>query len=59
MPGTDYVGPLPPEVQRITVFSAGVGAAARDPAPARALIDFLASPAAATAITRSGLDLIH
>lgn len=59
VPGTDYVGPLPPDVQRITVFSAGVGAAARDPAAARALIDFLASPAVATAITRSGLDLIH
>lgn len=59
VPGTDYVGPLPPAVQRITVYSAGIGAGAREPAAARALIKFLASPAAATAITKSGLDLIH
>ena len=26
--GTDYVGPLPPEVQRVTVFSAGLAAGA-------------------------------
>src|SRR6185295_16960635 len=50
VPGTDYVGPLPPAVQRITVFSAGVGAGARDQAAARALIHFLASPAVASAI---------
>lgn len=56
--GTDYVGPLPPAAQRITVYSAGVGAGARNPAAAKALIDFLASPAAATAITKSGLDLM-
>jgi molybdate transport system substrate-binding protein len=59
VPGTDYVGPLPPAVQRVTVFAAGVGAKASDPAAARALIRYLASPAAAAAITKSGLDLMH
>lgn len=58
VPGTDYVGPLPPAVQKITVYSAGIGAGAREPA-ARALINFLASPAAAAAVAKSGLDLIH
>ena len=57
--GTDYAGPLPPGAQRITVYSAGVGTAARNPAAAKALIDFLASPAAAAAITKSGLDLMR
>jgi molybdate transport system substrate-binding protein len=59
VPGTDYVGPLPPAVQKITVYSAGIGAAAKETAAARALIKFLASPAAAAAITKSGLELIH
>jgi molybdate transport system substrate-binding protein len=59
VPGTDYVGPLPPAVQRITVFAAGVGAQSTDPAAARALIRFLASPAAAAAISKSGLDLMR
>jgi molybdate transport system substrate-binding protein len=54
--GIDYVGPLPPEVQRVTVFSAGVAAGARAPDAARALIRFLASPAVAPAIRKSGME---
>jgi len=56
VPGVDIVGPLPPEVQRITVFSAGVAAGARESVAAGALIAFLASDAAAPAITESGLE---
>ena len=56
IPGIDYVGPLPPEVQQVTVFSAGVAVGAREPEAGRALIKFLASPAAAPAITKSGLE---
>jgi molybdate transport system substrate-binding protein len=59
VPGTDYVGPLPSGAQKITVYSAGIGAAAKEPAAARALIQFLASPAAAAAVTKSGLERIH
>jgi molybdate transport system substrate-binding protein len=44
--GIDLVGPLPREVQRVTVFSAGLAAGSKHPAAARALIRFLASPAA-------------
>jgi molybdate transport system substrate-binding protein len=54
--GTDYVGPLPPEVQRVTVFSAGLATGAKEPEAGRALIAFLASPAAAAAVTKSGLE---
>jgi molybdate transport system substrate-binding protein len=53
--GIDIVGPLPPAVQKITVFSAGVTSDAREPAAGRALIAFLASPAAAPAFAESGL----
>ena len=42
--GIDYVGPLPAEVQKVTVFSAGVAAGSKNPDAARALIRFLASP---------------
>ena len=54
--GIDYVGPLPSEVQKITVFSAGITVGAKEPDAARSLINFLASPAAAPAITKSGLE---
>ena len=52
VPGIDYVGPLPAELQKITVFSAGVAVGAKEPDAARALISCLASPAAAGAIKR-------
>ena len=54
--GIDYVGPLPPEVQRVTVFSAGVAASAKSPDGAKAFIKFLASAASAPAITKSGME---
>jgi molybdate transport system substrate-binding protein len=57
VPGIAHITPLPPEVQKTSVFSAGVAAKAPDPALARAVIQFLASPAAAQAVTRSGLEL--
>jgi molybdate transport system substrate-binding protein len=56
--GIDYVGPLPPEVQKVTVFSAGVAVGAKNPDAARALIKFLVSPAVDHAITKSGLELL-
>jgi molybdate transport system substrate-binding protein len=56
VPGVDLVGPLPPEIQQITVYSAGVAAGARAPDAARALLQFLSSPAAAPAIAKSGLE---
>jgi len=57
-PGIDYVGPLPPEVQRVTVFSAGIAVSSKQPDAARSLIRFLASPAALPAITKSSLDAV-
>jgi molybdate transport system substrate-binding protein len=54
--GIDLVGPLPAELQKITIFSAGIVVGAREPDAARALIAFLASPTAAAAIRDSGLE---
>lgn len=58
IPGADLVGPLPDEVQKITVFSAGVVVGSKDPAAAKSLIAFLASPAAAPILRKSGLEPI-
>ena len=55
-PGIDVVGPLPPEVQRVTVFSAGVAASSKNADTARALIRFLASSEAAGTVKASGLE---
>ena len=54
--GIDYVGPLPAEVQRVTVFSAGVASASKQPDAARALIRYLNSPEAAPTIAKTGLE---
>lgn len=56
VPGIDYVGPLPAEVQRTSVFSGGVAANSRNANAARALIRCLASPEAAGAVAKSGLE---
>jgi molybdate transport system substrate-binding protein len=56
--GVDYVGPLPPEVQRVTVFTAAVVVGARSPDAARALIEFLTSPRGLEVMSKSGLDPI-
>jgi molybdate transport system substrate-binding protein len=56
VPGIDYVGPLPPEAQKVTIFSAGIAVGARQPDAARALIKYLASPAVVPAIKKSGLE---
>jgi molybdate transport system substrate-binding protein len=54
--GIDVLGPLPPELQIVTTFSAGVGARARQPDDARALLAFMASPAATDAKRRQGME---
>ena len=54
--GIQLVGPVPAEVQKDTIFSAGVVSASKDPKDANGLIRFLASPKAAHAIVESGLE---
>jgi molybdate transport system substrate-binding protein len=58
VPGVDIVGPLPPELQTVTVFSAGIATVSREPEAGKALIKFLASPAASAAIIKSGMEPI-
>lgn len=56
--GIDYVGPLPPEIQRVTLFSAGVATRSWNSDAAQDLIRFLTSPAAAATVAKSGLEPI-
>jgi molybdate transport system substrate-binding protein len=56
VPGIELVGPMPPEVQRPTIYVAGIAANAKEPAAAKALIAFLMSPAATEAVKKSGMD---
>lgn len=54
--GIDYLGPLPPDIQHFTVFSAGLHATSTAPGAARALIRFLTSPEAGPVIRKMGMD---
>jgi molybdate transport system substrate-binding protein len=54
--GVELVGPFPPELQRYSVFTAGVGTAAEQPEAAKALIKFLTSPAAVAVIKAKGME---
>jgi molybdate transport system substrate-binding protein len=56
VPGIDLVGPLPADIQQITVFSAGLHVAAKQPDAARALVKFLTAPAAAPVIRKKGME---
>ena len=44
VPGIAVVGPLPPEIQAVTVFAAGVCSASAQPAQTQDLIAYLTSP---------------
>ena len=54
--GIAHITPLPPELQKVSYFAAGVGANSPDKVTAQKMIDFLASAAAAAAIRKSGLE---
>lgn len=56
VPGIDIVGPLSPDVQKITVFSAGVHRKAQSADAARALVKFFKAPAAAPVIRAKGME---
>ena len=53
--GIRIVGPLPTAIQITTTFSAGVGSQSTQPEAVRALLAFMASPQAAVAKQREGM----
>jgi molybdate transport system substrate-binding protein len=56
VPGIDFIGPLPADVQKITVFSAGIHSGAKEPEAAKALVKFLTAPAAVPVFKKHGLE---
>ena len=54
--GIDYLGPLPADIQEVTVFSAGVHKAASQADAGRALLKFLTVPEAAAIIRGTGME---
>ena len=54
--GIELLGPLPADIQRITVFSAGLHVGAQQPDAATALVKFFTSPAAAPVIREKGME---
>jgi molybdate transport system substrate-binding protein len=54
--GATLVGPLPPEIQNFTVYSAGLSVAAKDQAAASGLIKFLSGPHALPIIKAKGME---
>ena len=56
VPGIDFLGPLPVDIQQITIFAAGLRSSANEPDAARALIRFITAPAAAPVIRKTGME---
>lgn len=56
VPGVEVLGPLPPTIQMVTVFSAALAARSTRPETARGLLHLLASPEAAAAKRRHGME---
>lgn len=54
--GISIVGPLPPAIQILTTFSAGIGSASTQPENVRRLLDFMASPQADESKRRQGME---
>jgi molybdate transport system substrate-binding protein len=55
-PGVDYVGPLPADIQEITIFSSGIQVGAKETDAAKAWGKFLTAPAAAPVFKKMGLE---
>ncbi len=55
--GVVLVGPLPPDVQRYTVYALGLAPAPQDAAAAAALARHLASPASAAVLAAKGMEV--
>ena len=57
VPGVEVIGPLPGDLGNTTTFSAAVLATTRDPAAAKALVDFLRSPETVATLKAKGFEM--
>lgn len=56
LPGIDVLGPLPPAIQIITTFSAGLSVTSDQAEAVRAMLDFMVSPASVETKHRNGME---
>jgi molybdate transport system substrate-binding protein len=56
VPGVDFVGTIPAEVQKVNVYAAAVVAGSKETEASKRLIAFLASEGATAAIKKSGME---
>jgi molybdate transport system substrate-binding protein len=54
--GIEYLGPLPAEIQNITVFSGGIHSGTKEAGAATALLKFLTAPPATAILKKHGLE---
>jgi molybdate transport system substrate-binding protein len=54
--GVDFIGPLPADIQQMTVFSSGILVGAKEADAAKALVKFVTAPTAAAAFKRRGME---
>jgi molybdate transport system substrate-binding protein len=54
--GIEVLGPLPPEIQNVTVFAAGVATMSKQPEATAALVAYLASPETAEVKQAQGME---
>jgi molybdate transport system substrate-binding protein len=57
--GAEYAGRIPDEVQSVTRFAGGIPVGAKHPDEAKALLEFLAPPAARDDVVKTGLDPVR
>ncbi|KPA90138.1 MULTISPECIES: substrate-binding domain-containing protein [Pseudomonas] len=58
VPGVTFVGKIPESVQSVTRFAAGIPVDAQHPEQAKALLQYLAAPAAQETVKATGLDSV-
>ncbi|SDT22882.1 substrate-binding domain-containing protein [Pseudomonas fuscovaginae UPB0736] len=58
VPGVTYVGKIPESVQSVTRFAAGIPVDAQHPEQAKALLQYMAAPAAQETVKATGLDSV-
>jgi molybdate transport system substrate-binding protein len=54
--GVDFVGPIPADIQYVTVYAAGIVAGSKEIEASRKLISYLTSAAAVESIKKSGME---
>jgi molybdate transport system substrate-binding protein len=54
--GVHYIGPLPADVQYVTVFASGIATGTKEADAAKALVKFITAPAAAAAFKKRGME---